>query len=764
MAKRIVFIILIIGQFVYGQKGFSVSGEISSEGNSMPYTNIYLETTSHGTVSNADGYYEIKNVPANTYTIVVSMTGFKTIRKKVTIEGNTTLNFNLETELLDEIVITGTRTFKRQNNSAVIVNILNSESLNSLQACNLSDGLKFQPGLRVETDCQTCNYTQLRINGLGGGYSQILINGRPIFSPLTGLYGLEQIPVNMIERIETIRGGGSSLYGSSAIGGVVNVITKIPKNDNFEVNYTYQNINSGADDHMVTGNATVISKSEKAGVSLFINNRNRDLYDHNDDNFSELTSLKNNSFGANAFFLPSENQKFEVSFSKLNEYRYGGEMVDRPSYLTQQAEERTHDVVMGSLDYQINFNNDNSSLITYFAGQQTDRDHYTGIFPDDEDEIQNHIENAPYGTSKTTTLQGGVQLNHRLNDFLNGTNVLTIGSEYLVDDVLDVIDSYNYKIDQTTKNLGTFFQSDWEITQKLNLLSGFRVDSNNLVDNLIVSPRFSLLYKSESNVQLRATWSTGFRAPQAFDTDLHIAFAGGGVSRISLDDDLVEEQSNSFSASINYDKSTENFIAGFTVEGFYTKLKDAFYLNPIGEDEFGQRFEKQNGDAAVVQGITIETRANYKRKMQLEAGFTLQTSEFSTAVETIEGLTPRREFLRTPNKYGFATLSYIPNNKFNTNLNYVYTGDMLIAHFAGAPEQTVNEYKTTLSFHEFSWRTSYRFDIDNIGAGLEVFGGIKNIFNAYQDDFDTGKNRDSNYVYGPGMPRTFFIGLRILSL
>lgn len=764
MAKRIVFIILIIGQFVYGQKGFSVSGEISSEGNSMPYTNIYLETTSHGTVSNADGYYEIKNVPANTYTIVVSMTGFKTIRKKVTIEGNTTLNFNLETELLDEIVITGTRTFKRQNNSAVIVNILNSESLNSLQACNLSDGLKFQPGLRVETDCQTCNYTQLRINGLGGGYSQILINGRPIFSPLTGLYGLEQIPVNMIERIETIRGGGSSLYGSSAIGGVVNVITKIPKNDNFEVNYTYQNINSGADDHMVTGNATVISKSEKAGVSLFINNWNRDLYDYNDDNFSELTSLKNNSFGANAFFLPSENQKLEVSFSKLNEYRYGGEMVDRPSYLTQQAEERTHDVVMGSLDYQINFNNDNSSLITYFAGQQTDRNHYTGIFPDDEDEIQNHIENAPYGTSKTTTLQGGVQLNHRLNDFLNGTNVLTIGSEYLVDDVLDVIDSYNYKIDQTTKNLGTFFQSDWEITQKLNLLSGFRADRNNLVDNLIVSPRFSLLYKSESNVQLRATWSTGFRAPQAFDTDLHIAFAGGGVSRISLDDDLVEEQSNSFSASINYDKSTENFIAGFTVEGFYTKLKDAFYLNPIGEDEFGQRFEKQNGDAAVVQGITIETRANYKRKMQLEAGFTLQTSEFSTAVETIEGLAPRQEFLRTPNKYGFATLRYIPNNKFNTNLNYVYTGDMLIAHFAGAPEQTVNEYKTTPSFHEFNWRTSYRFDIDNIGAGLEVFGGIKNIFNAYQDDFDTGKNRDSNYVYGPGMPRTFFIGLRILSL
>lgn len=746
------------------QNTYTISGRITSQGEPLSYSNVYLETTSLGVVSNQDGYYEIKDVRADTYTIVVSITGFKTQRKQVVVSSNRILNFNLETEQLDEIVITGTRTFKRQTNSAVIVNILNSETLNNLQACNLSEGLKFQPGLRVETDCQTCNYTQLRINGLGGGYSQILINGRPIFSPLTGLYGLEQIPVNMIERIETIRGGGSSLYGSSAIGGVVNVITKIPKTNNFDINYTYKNVNDGANDQMISGNATVVSDSEKAGISIFINNRGRDFYDHNDDNFSELTELKNNAFGANFFFLPSENQKLEASISKLNEYRYGGEMVDGTAYLNQQAEERSHDVIMGNLDYQINFNNENSSLITYVAGQQTDRDHYTGIFPDDPTEIQTHITNPPYGISKTITLQGGVQFNYRLNDFFNGSNVLTLGSEYLVDDVLDVIESYNYEIDQTTKNLGTFFQSDWEITPKLNLLSGFRLDSNNLVDNLIISPRFSLLYKSESNIQLRTTWSTGFRAPQAFDTDLHIAFAGGGVSRISLDEDLVEERSNSFSASINYDKSTENLIAGFTIEGFYTKLVDAFYLNPIGEDEFGQRFEKQNGDAAIVQGLTVEARANYKKKIQLETGFTIQTSAFNTAVETIEGLNPRREFLRTPNQYGFAALSYLPSDRFNTNLNYVYTGDMLIAHFAGAPEQLINKYKRTSSFHEFSWRSSYRFNLSNFNTGIEIFGGIKNIFNAYQDDFDTGKNRDSNYVYGPGMPRTYFIGLRILSI
>jgi outer membrane receptor for ferrienterochelin and colicins len=414
------------------------------------------------------------------------------------------------------------------------------------------------------------------MNCLAGGYSQILINGRPIFSPLTGLYGLEQIPVNMIDRIETIRGGGSTLYGSSAIGGVVNVITKVPKDNSFDVNYTYQSIKGDADDHIINGNATVVSKNNNAGVSLFVNKRKRDAYDANGDNYSELSELNNTAFGTNFFFLPAENQKLEASFSSLNEYRYGGEIVDKAAHLALQSEERTHDVLMGSLDYQINFNNDNSSVIAYLAGQRTDRDHYTGIFPDTEEDITTHLENPPYGTSKTTTFQGGAQLNHRFNDFIKGSNVFTFGSEYVVDDVVDQIDAYNYLIDQKTETFAVFLQSDWEISEKLNFLSGVRADKHNLVDKLIFSPRFSLLYKPQNNLQFRGTWSTGFRAPQAFDTDLHIAFAGGGISRISLADNLKEERSNSFSASINYDKPTEHYIFGFTLEGFYTHLRDAF--------------------------------------------------------------------------------------------------------------------------------------------------------------------------------------------
>ncbi|WP_338812983.1 TonB-dependent receptor [Bernardetia sp. Wsw4-3y2] len=756
-----------------------IKGKITLEGSIISFATIQIkekisinnEDKIIGTTSDKNGNYELKNIPFGTYTLLASYLGFETQTKTVILnEENPVLevNFDLKESIseLNQIVVTATRTEKKQTDAAIMVDIIDSKTLINTQSCNLSEGLKFQAGLRVETDCQTCNYTQLRMNGLAGGYSQILINGRPIFSPLMGLYGMEQLPVNMIERIEVVRGGGSVLYGSSAIGGVVNVITKIPKENNYNLAYTYQNINSQSNDNIITGNATVLTEKKNAGVSFFINNRKRDFYDHNEDNFSELPKLENNSFGANLFFRPTDNQKLEVSFSSINEYRFGGEMTDKVAHLALQAEERTHNVLVGNIDYQINFNGGNSSLITYLATQNTDRKHYTGIIPDEENviEFQNHLENPPYGTSKNTTYQAGFQINHSLSSFLGGSNILTFGSEYVTDDVLDMIDSYNYKIDQTTKNLGVFLQSDWQITNKLNLLSGIRMDKHNFLENPIFSPRLSFLYKIKSQMQFRATWSTGFRAPQAFDADMHIAFAGGGISRISLAENLKQERSNSFSTSINYDKSTESFIAGFTVEGFYTKLDNAFYLSPNGEDNFGQKFEKRNGDGATVQGITLETRANYNKKVQLEIGFTLQKSLFDEPVENIEGLELKREFLRTPNDYGFATFSFTPNKRFAMNMNVVYTGKMHIIHFAGAPEQTIDEYKTSDTFTDFSFKTSYDFDLKKTNSKLQLFGGIKNLFNAYQNDFDSGKNRDSNYIYGSAAPRTFFVGVRLSNL
>lgn len=751
----------------FAQTG-TVNGTITTENGAVEFATVFVENTSLGAQTNQKGNYKIQNIPFGQYTLTASFVGYKSVEKTIKIsdtQQNIQVNFSLtETNMeLDAIVVTGTKTFKRQTNSPIIVNVTNSQTLDNVQACNLSEGLKFQPGLRVETDCQTCNYTQLRMNGLAGGYSQILVNGRPIFSPLTGLYGMEQLPVNMIDRIEVVRGGGSSLYGSSAVGGTVNVITKIPKKNSYEFNYNYQNINDQTSDNQLLGNATIVSKNNNSGASFFLNKRQRDFYDHNGDNFSEIPLIENTSLGANLFFLPNENQKLEFSISNLNEYRLGGEMVDKPAYLAQQSEERTHNVWMTNADYQINFNNDRSSLISYVAWQNTTREHFTGIIPDGGDELQDYLENPPYGDSDVSTYNIGLQLNHKLNNFLAGTNILTFGAEYILDDVFDEIPSYNYLIDQTTKDLGLFVQSDWEIMPELTLLTGLRMDKHNLVDNLIFSPRASLLYKWEDNTQFRLNYGAGFRAPQAFDTDLHIAFAGGGISRVSLSPDLIPERSQSISGSINYDKPTDHYIFGFTLEGFYTILNDAFFLQPIGQDNFGELFEKQNGQNATVKGITSEFRANYDRKIQLEAGFTIQSSRFENEVAYIDGLEGIREFIRTPNDYGFATLTFMPNKQINANLNYVYTGKMKVPHFAGAPNQEVDEIITSTPFHELSAKLGYTVNLKKVKSNIEFYSGIKNIFNAYQNEFDIGKNRDSNFVFGPAQPRTFFVGVKIRS-
>ena len=745
-----------------------ISGTVLSDNAPLPLASVTIEKIKMAVNTDSIGKYELSNIPVGTYEITVSSIGFKSVTKKINVQSNLEkiLKFTLESEHyeLDQVVITGTRTQKRRTNSPVIVNLIDSKTLDQVVATNLAEGLKYQPGLRVETDCQTCNYTQLRMNGLQGGYSQILVNSRPIFSPLTGLYGMEQIPVNMIDRIEIVRGGVSALYGSSAIGGTVNVITKVPMKNSFSITNTFQTIKGETSDNVIMANASLLNESRNAGISVFVNNRNRNHFDANGDNFSEAPKLKDNSFGTNLFFIPSENQKLEISLSSIYEYRFGGEIVDKPAFQAQQSEERTHNILMGSADYSISFNENKNSLSIYYGGQNTKRQHYTGIHHDEATELTAFFANPPYGSSIVTTHQGGVQLNTNFSEFLSGKAVITMGAEYVYDKVYDEIDAYNYLIDQTTKNAATFFQHDWDITEYLNLLSGFRIDKHNFVDHAIVSPRLSLVYKIKKT-QFRLGWGTGFRAPQAFDADLHIAFAGGGISRITLSDRLREERSNSFTGSINYDKATEHFIAGFTIEAFYTKLNDAFYQFPLGTDNFGELFEKRNGPGATVQGITIETRANFDYVVQFDAGFTLQRSTFDQAVENIGGLEAKREFLRTPNNYGYATITYNPTKKWTISSSFVYTGAMLLAHFAGENTgQTVDEYRKANSFLEVGFRISKTWEIAKIDSAIEVYCGVKNLFDSYQDDFDTGKNRDSNYVYGPALPRTFLFGLRLKSL
>src|SRR5687768_14810717 len=125
-----------------------------------------------------------------------------------------------------EVVVTATRTNRRLSDVPVRTEVITQQAMRAVQARTLADAVEYTTGVQVESNCQNCNFSQIRLLGLAGPYTQILIDGQPIISSLAQVYGIEHIPARMLERIEVVKGGGSALYGPGSVGGVVNVISR----------------------------------------------------------------------------------------------------------------------------------------------------------------------------------------------------------------------------------------------------------------------------------------------------------------------------------------------------------------------------------------------------------------------------------------------------------------------------------------------------------------------------------------------------------
>ena len=199
-------------------------------------------------------------------------------------------------------MVSANRNETNRKEAPTIVNLITPKLFENTNSVCLAQGLNFQPGLRVETNCQNCGFQQVRINGLDGPYSQILIDSRPIFSALAGVYGIEQIPTNMIERVEVVRGGGSALFGSSAIAGVINIITKEPTSNSVTVSNTTNLMGGEKPDINTTVNASVVSDDNKAGIMIFGSSRQRSPYDYDSDGFTEIGKLNTKTVGFRGYY------------------------------------------------------------------------------------------------------------------------------------------------------------------------------------------------------------------------------------------------------------------------------------------------------------------------------------------------------------------------------------------------------------------------------------------------------------------------------
>lgn len=645
----------------------------------------------------------------------------------------------LQASPLEEVVVTGTSTPKLYRETPVKTAVASKREIEKKGAVNLADSLEMMTGVRVENNCQNCNFNQVRLNGMEGKYSQVLVNGMPVVSSLAGVYLLEQMPANVIERLEVVKGGGSALYGGNAVAGVVNVITKDAMESGSQVAVTQESINNRPNT-VLNFNTDYVSKSHATNASFHTNYQRRAHMDYNDDGFSDLGELTNLSLGASfSHNFNKINGKLKLSFNSIFEDRRGGNKFDQPEHYADIAESvRTY-----RTDFSLGWEqilNEKSLLKFDGSFSYTKRKSYYGSMQDP---------NA-YGNTTNPVFYGTVVYNY----IGAGNHSFLAGISFRSDKIKDMAPAYNRVIDDIYTDFGVFLQDEIELfNKKATLLLGLRADKHSEIKRLILSPRASFLFKGVKNVTMRTTFSTGFRAPQVFDEDLHITQVGGEGMVIVNRDGLEEERSYSFSLGFDYGKLSGKRLYQFSVNGFYNRLENVFTLEQAGHRGNSFIFERFNSSGASVYGVEVEAGIKWAGSLEIFTGWTFQNSRLDDPEPDFNS----REIFRSPDIYGSVRVDLTLRKIADVRVEMNYTGSMRVPHFAGyIKEDTLEKSKP---FTVFNLSLNRRIGVFK-GKTLTLTASIYNLFDEYQDDLDRGVYRDAGYIYGPRLSRTFRVGFR----
>ena len=657
---------------------------------------IAIKGTTFGTATDATGHYFLKNLKQKSVTLVMRGLGYLSQERVIEISPDKVIEVNFEAEQdninIDEVVVSSKRQATLRRLAPTLVTVLDSKLFESANATNLAQGLIFQPGVRVENNCQNCGFNQVRINGLDGRYSQILIDSRPIMSALSGVYGLEQIPTNMIERVEVVRGGGSALFGSSAIAGVINIITKEPQRNSFTFNESMSFSGFKDLDNNLSFNGSLVSDDNRAGAMVFAQARYRKEHDVNGDGYSELGRLDSRSLGFRGYFRPSDYTRLTGEVHTFSEARRGGDRIDWPEQVAGVAESIRHSVYSGNLKFDGYSEDYKHHYQLYTSAQHITRNSYyggigepklrnkagdkfvnaQGVEIDSEADalatgaIGRPIHTSDYGKNfgitRGLTWVGGAQYTYDFDHFLFMPAQFLAGAEYSYDRLDDRMPlreweteatkstgfdlsanptSLSPALHQVIRNASQFAQIEWK-NDRWSLLLGTRLDENSAVKKAIFSPRATLRYNPTKNFNIRATYAKGFRAPQVFDEDLHVGVVGGEAQRVTNADDLRPEISHSFSLSDDMYFTLGGAQVNLLVEGFYTRLLDVF-TNYKDKSENGISYYtrhnygindngQQVSSGAKILGLNLEGKIAY-RWLSLQAGLTLTSNKYDVNQE-----------------------------------------------------------------------------------------------------------------------------------
>ena len=744
LIKLFVFMICIT---VNAQSSFNIKGKVLSNGEPLPYANIYIENTTKGTTTNDNGTFIIKNIEPGKYSVAASFTGYTLQKKTITIKGKDVfITFNLnENEDLDEVIITGTLKAVSRLESPVPVEVYTPTFLKKNPTPNIFEALQNVNGVRPQLNCNVCNTGDIHINGLEGPYTLVLIDGMPIVSGLSTVYGLSGIPNSLIEQIEIVKGPASSLYGSEAVGGLINIITKLPENaprffaDGFATSWGEINLDTG-----FKANA-----GKKATILFGANYFKYDNpIDNNNDNFTDLTLQDRISIFQKWDFKRKNNRKFSLAGRYFYEDRWGGELQWNKGF-------RGGDEVYGESIYTSRF-----ELLGNYQLPIKEKVNFQFSYSD-------HDQNSVYGNTPYLAQQR-IGFGQFIWDKKINKHDLLFGSAL----------RYNYYNDNTTATVNAdevtipslFIQDEIAFNKKQSLLLGVRYDYDDRHGN-IITPRIAYKYKPTDDDIIRLNAGTGFRVVNLF-TEEHAALTGS--RDVIIEEALEPEQS--YNLTLNYLKKlylkngmhftfdTSVWYTYFTnaiIPDYDTNPNQIIYSNLDGySTSKGLSF---NADAVFGSGIRASVGATYQDVSQTENG-------------------KRTEQILTEKFSGVWSVSY---KHYATNLTLDYTGNI----YGPMRLPTLGELDPRQEYSPTWSVQNIQLTFDGIN-NLEIYGGVKNLLNwtpnkgnpfiiARPDDpfdenvqFDMDGNVipttdnpyaltfDPSYVYGPNQGIRAFFGLR----
>ncbi len=747
MKYIITFLVGLINLTTYSQ---NISGKTTSDNTILPYVNIYLKGTQKGAVSKDNGAFEIANVEPGTYTIIASFTGYQTIRKKIVISSNdVVINFDLpESELLQEVVVTGTLKPVSRIDSPVPVEVYTPTFFKKNPTPSIFEALQNVNGVRPQLNCGLCNTGDIHINGLEGPYTLVLIDGMPIVSGLSTVYGLSGIPNSLIERVEIVKGPASSLYGSEAVAGLINVITKKPGNaplfstDVFGTSWGEFNFDLGG--KFKLGNAYSL-----LGVNYF--NYNQRI-DNNNDGYTDLTLQDRISVFNKWSFERKSGKAFSIAGRFFYEDRWGGENNWNPSF-------RGGDDVYGESIY-------------------TTRGELFGLYelPTTEDidftfSATTHDQNSFYGTTSYNAEQHIVFGQTTWNRVFGNHDVLVgISGRYnFYDDNTPATRNQNNNTNKPDEIFipSIFIQNQWKFTPKHELLTGIRYDYDDRHGG-IITPRLAYKFAPTKNDAIRFNVGTGFRVVNLFTED-HAALTGS--REVVIEEDLDPEKSINFNANYLMKRyfSSGTFLT-LETSAWYTYFSNR--INPDYDTNVNQiRYANSDGHS-ISQGISIQADVNFGFGLKAMVGASLQE------VSNVEN----SEKTRQPLTEGFNANWGLSYKLYPANLLIDFTGN-LYGPMRLATQEFTNEAGVFID--DPRDKNSPYWSVMNIQLtydafkNIEIFGGVKNLldwtpaknnpfvisrgndpFEKTIQDPQQDLNFDTTYVYTSLQGIRSFVGVR----